>query len=65
MTKWTGKIVAGSGHRPSKLGGYSEQIHEKLVALAIGWLKKNEPSCVLSGMALGWDTALAEAAFAC
>lgn len=55
-------IVAGTGHRPDKLGGYNEAAHMKLVDLATGWLEKNEPKVVISGMALGWDTALAESA---
>lgn len=54
-------IVAGTGHRPTKLGGYSPQAFDRLVALAEGWLTDNRPSKVISGMALGWDMALAQA----
>lgn len=55
-------IVAGTGHRPDKLGGYSDEAHEKLVAIAAKWLTENQPTKVISGMALGWDIALADAA---
>lgn len=55
-------IVAGTGHRPNKLGGYSDQIYQKLVRFAREHLQEHSPSSVISGMALGWDMALAEAA---
>lgn len=53
-------IVAGTGHRPNKLGGYSEEATERLVNLAMRNL--GGATRVISGMALGWDTALALAA---
>lgn len=56
-------VVAGTGHRPDKLGGYTEDVHEKLVELAMGFLRANpDIDHVVAGGALGWDTALAEAA---
>lgn len=55
-------IVAGTGHRPNKLGGYGVEATGKLVALAREWLRVNRPDRVISGMALGWDQALAWAA---
>ncbi len=55
-------IVAGTGHRPNKLGGYSEFAHGRLVTLAKDWLLQIKVDEIISGMALGWDTALAEAA---
>lgn len=64
-------IIAGSGHRPDKLGGYDPKIAQRIKELAInelqkylspGILKKDEELIVISGMALGWDTALALAA---
>jgi uncharacterized phage-like protein YoqJ len=55
-------IVAGTGHRPDKIGGYSEANFKKLVALAEKSLKEIGASKVISGMALGWDQALAQAA---
>lgn len=58
-------IVAGTGHRPDKLGGYSREAYHKLVHLAIDWIIENKPELVISGMALGWDQALALASYKC
>lgn len=55
-------IIAGTGHRPEKLGGYSKQVADRLTDLAVAAIKQLKPSLVISGMALGWDTALAKAA---
>ena len=55
-------VIAGTGHRPPKLGGYSEAALAKLISFAGMHLKKMKPTKVISGMALGWDTALACAA---
>ena len=57
-------IVAGTGHRPDKLGGYSDAAHERLVTVACSALGdlRGDVSRVISGGALGWDQALAEAA---
>jgi uncharacterized phage-like protein YoqJ len=55
-------ILAGTGHRPDKLGGYFDHIHIRLLALARAELTRLRPSLVISGMALGWDQALAQAA---
>lgn len=55
-------IIAGTGHRPDKLGGYTEDAYARLVSIATDYLKENQPSIVISGMALGWDQALAQAA---
>jgi uncharacterized phage-like protein YoqJ len=54
--------IAGTGHRPGKRFDYSEETFEDLVATASAWLKNNRPDTVISGMALGWDQALAVAA---
>jgi uncharacterized phage-like protein YoqJ len=53
-------IYAGTGHRPNKLGGYSKEVNRKLLDVA----RRNLEGCttVISGMALGWDMALAHAA---
>lgn len=56
------KILAGTGHRPEKLGGYGAGVSTRLVDLARAALTKYQPDEVISGMALGWDTALALAA---
>ena len=54
-------IVAGTGHRPDKLYGKTRKIFQKLVLIAEQWLDENKPTKVISGMALGWDLALAQA----
>lgn len=54
-------IVAATGHRPEKLGGYDEKTRRALGALATEWLHYNRPDKVISGMALGWDQAVAAA----
>ena len=60
-------IVAGTGHRLSELVGIFERggreaLHHNLTALAEAYLVSTQPSEVISGMAVGWDMALAEAA---
>jgi uncharacterized phage-like protein YoqJ len=56
-----GLIWAATGHRPDKLGGYSDDAQHKLIVLACKFLIESKPSRVITGMALGWDTAIAEA----
>jgi uncharacterized phage-like protein YoqJ len=55
-------IIAATGHRPGKLGGYSDRVYWRLVAVAEQYLHSHQPTEVISGMALGWDQAFAEAA---
>lgn len=55
-------IIAGTGHRPERLGGYTQEVEGRLVALALASLQANRPDKVISGMAAGWDQALAQAA---
>lgn len=54
-------IVAGTGHRPNKIGGFTTENFFNLVEVAERWLSENNPDKVISGMALGWDMALAQA----
>lgn len=56
--------VAGTGHRPQRLGlGYDEEARTLLVAFAMDCLQSlDNVTHVISGMAQGWDQALAEAA---
>jgi uncharacterized phage-like protein YoqJ len=56
-------IVAATGHRPEKLGGHSYRLDGKLIGVAVAYLNEVEPERVISGMALGWDTAWAAAAY--
>ncbi len=53
-------IVAATGHRPKSLpSGYNLA---PLIALAKPWLAARKPDTLLTGMALGWDQAVAMAA---
>jgi uncharacterized phage-like protein YoqJ len=58
-------IFAGTGHRPDKLGGYGNDVRDKLRDLLVSTLEAYAPTQVISGMALGYDMALAEAAIEC
>ena len=55
-------ILAVTGHRPHKLGGYSDEAFKKLYTLASDYLAVLQPTLVITGMALGWDQAIAQAA---
>lgn len=65
-------VLSGTGHRPADLltigrGIYRdpallERLDERLIALAVAALRRYQPERVISGMALGWDMALADAA---
>lgn len=52
-------ILAGTGHRPDKLGGYTEQAATSLRQFLRKELARMNPKCCISGMALGYDQALA------
>jgi uncharacterized phage-like protein YoqJ len=54
-------ILAATGHRPPKLGGYNLLVRRALGALAVEYLSQNRPDTVITGMALGWDQAVAGA----
>ena len=55
-------IIAGTGHRPDKLGGYSDQAFKRLVSFLRIQLVRKDPELVISGTALGLDFALLVAA---
>lgn len=55
-------IIAATGHRPPKVGGYGEMAAHKRRTLAYDYLLKTKPDKVISGMALGWDQDFAVAA---
>lgn len=55
-------IICGTGHRPEKLGGHGSATYSKLFTLAHDYLFHEDADTVISGMALGWDQALADAA---
>jgi uncharacterized phage-like protein YoqJ len=51
-------IVAATGHRPDKLGGYGRGAQLRLITLALQYLTEHpDITDAISGMALGWDTA--------
>lgn len=54
-------IIAGTGHRPDKLGGYDPHTIRKVLTFAEAVLRHYQPSTVITGMAQGWDMALAQA----
>lgn len=55
-------IIAATGHRPNKLGGYGQPVLDKLIGGAIRYLEEQKPEMAITGMAQGWDTAWAIAA---
>lgn len=55
------EVIAATGHRPTKLGGYGKAIEARLQAFARGYLGVARPTKTISGMALGWDMAFAKA----
>jgi uncharacterized phage-like protein YoqJ len=54
-------IYAGTGHRPDKLGGHTKEVFNALVGHAQKGLDLLRPDGMISGMALGWDQAVAVA----
>lgn len=54
-------IIAVTGHRPNKLGGYSYSTFRELVTLAKIMIDELKPERVITGMAIGWDQAVAQA----
>lgn len=54
--------LAVTGHRPDKLGGYDADSHRTLIRFAVASLQRIAPKEVVTGMAIGWDQAIAEAA---
>lgn len=59
-SKYEGGILAGTGHRPDKLGGYKtpNPLYNKVVKKTFEVLDALKPETVISGMALGFDTIL-------
>lgn len=54
-------VIAATGHRPDKLGGYGDDVADRLRDLAAAHIAERKPISFISGMALGWDMACAEA----
>lgn len=58
-------IYGVTGHRPSKTGGYTRTATDRLLQFAGTVLRSySDLECVITGMALGWDIAIAKAALA-
>lgn len=61
-------IISGTGHRPNKIEAYGVQAYpgsfayDRLVSLSTSILEAEKADKVISGMALGFDMALAQAA---
>lgn len=53
--------LAATGHRPDKLGGYHREAQIRLRRFARVYLVTVDAAAVVTGMALGWDMAIAEA----
>lgn len=58
-------ILGVTGHRPQKLGGFSETTRLNLRAFATTQINKINPELVIIGMALGFDQAVAHACVDC
>ena len=56
-------IIAATGHRPEKLGGYEPDAVTRRYELALWFFQHARPEHVISGVALGWDQAVAVAAY--
>ena len=57
----TALIIGVTGHRPPRLGGYTRAVERRLAALADAMIAERRPAGVITGMAQGWDLAVAEA----
>lgn len=55
------KTLCVTGHRPAALGGYGREIEDRLFVTAIRAIEERQPEQVITGMALGWDQAVARA----
>lgn len=55
-------VLGVTGHRPDKLGGYDEEVFDRLCIFAKQELARLAPQYVITGMAIGWDQAVAIAA---
>lgn len=55
-------ILAGTGHRLDRLGGFNNITRYRLYCLAHDALQHYRPNRIISGFAVGWDLALAAAA---
>lgn len=52
-------ILAATGHRPDKLGGYEHPAKSRLIRYTTNIIKEYHPQKFITGMAMGWDQACA------
>lgn len=65
----TDRVYCATGHRPPSFGGYSKEVERDLYDFAVDWLRDEDVTVsadgdrmvMITGMALGWDRAVAEA----
>lgn len=55
------KVISVTGHRPEKLGGYEIKATKQVLYTARRALELLRPDSVITGMAMGWDMAIAQA----
>lgn len=55
-------IIAGTGHRPNKLEGMGHFEVKRFASMYLSVKLPQRPQGIISGMAVGWDLALAHAA---
>lgn len=51
-------VLAVTGHRPQKLGGFGANVETRLRSFAKSEIERCAPATVITGMALGWDQAI-------
>ena len=54
-------VYSFTGHRPHKLGGYTTETYNRITNFALFKLEQLKPEYCITGMALGWDLAVAAA----
>jgi len=55
-------VVGATGHRlGEKVGGYTKEVEDNLLNISTNILDEINPTSVISGMAIGWDFAIAKA----
>lgn len=54
-------ILGVTGHRPEKLGGFSDTAQHRVYLYARDFIRDLSPNLVITGMAQGWDIAVARA----
>ena len=55
------RVYGVTGHRPKSFVNYTNDTYQNLIGFAVSVLTEEEPDKVITGMALGWDMAIASA----